>query len=78
MVRVPPAQRVVAEFDADNPGTRAFHYNMLYHREEGMFQIIRYFDCRATRIALSRTMHSLAISSKRQISPQSNLDAHLG
>jgi FtsP/CotA-like multicopper oxidase with cupredoxin domain len=41
-VRVPPAQRVVVEFDADNPGTWAFHCHMLYHMEAGMFQTIRY------------------------------------
>lgn len=41
-VRVPPAQRVVVEFNADNPGTWAFHCHMLYHMEAGMFQTIRY------------------------------------
>jgi FtsP/CotA-like multicopper oxidase with cupredoxin domain len=41
-VRVPPAERVVVEFDADNPGTWAFHCHMLHHMEAGMFQTIRY------------------------------------
>jgi FtsP/CotA-like multicopper oxidase with cupredoxin domain len=41
-VRVPPAQRVVVEFDADNPGWWAFHCHMLYHLEAGMFQTFRY------------------------------------
>ena len=41
-VRVPPAQRVVVEFDADNPGWWAFHCHMLYHMEAGMFQTFRY------------------------------------
>jgi FtsP/CotA-like multicopper oxidase with cupredoxin domain len=41
-VRVPPGQRVVVVFDADNPGTWAFHGHMLYHMEAGMFQTFRY------------------------------------
>ncbi len=41
-VRVPPAQRVVVEFDADNPGWWAFHCHMLYHMEAGMFTTFRY------------------------------------
>ncbi|HEY3909010.1 MAG TPA: multicopper oxidase family protein [Stellaceae bacterium] len=41
-VRVPPAQRVVVEFDADNPGWWAFHCHMLYHMEAGMFATFRY------------------------------------
>jgi len=41
-VRVPPGQRVVVVFDADNPGTWAFHCHMLYHMEAGMFQTFRY------------------------------------
>ncbi len=41
-VRVPPAQRVVVEFDADNPGWWAFHCHMLYHMAAGMFQTFRY------------------------------------
>ncbi len=41
-VRVPPAQRVVVEFDADNPGWWAFHCHMLYHMAAGMFTTFRY------------------------------------
>jgi FtsP/CotA-like multicopper oxidase with cupredoxin domain len=41
-VRVPPGQRVVVVFDADNPGAWAFHCHMLYHMEAGMFQTFRY------------------------------------
>lgn len=41
-VRVPPAQRVVVVFDANNPGWWAFHCHMLYHMEAGMFQTFRY------------------------------------
>ena len=41
-VRVPPGQRVIVVFDADNPGTWAFHCHMLYHMEAGMFQTFRY------------------------------------
>jgi FtsP/CotA-like multicopper oxidase with cupredoxin domain len=41
-VRVPPAQRVVVVFDADNPGWWAFHCHMLYHMEAGMFTTFRY------------------------------------
>jgi FtsP/CotA-like multicopper oxidase with cupredoxin domain len=41
-VRVPPATRVVVVFDADNPGTWAFHCHMLYHMEAGMFTTLRY------------------------------------
>lgn len=41
-VRVPPAQRVVVEFDADNPGWWAFHCHMLYHMAAGMFATFRY------------------------------------
>jgi FtsP/CotA-like multicopper oxidase with cupredoxin domain len=41
-VRVPPRQRVIAVFDADNPGTWAYHCHMLYHQEAGMFTTIRY------------------------------------
>jgi FtsP/CotA-like multicopper oxidase with cupredoxin domain len=39
---VPPGQLVVVIFDADNPGTWAFHCHMLYHMEAGMFQTVRY------------------------------------
>jgi len=41
-VRVPPGQRVIVVFDADNPGTWAFHCHMLYHQAAGMFTTIRY------------------------------------
>jgi FtsP/CotA-like multicopper oxidase with cupredoxin domain len=41
-VRVPPRQRVVVEFDADNPGWWAFHCHMLYHQAAGMFTTLRY------------------------------------
>jgi FtsP/CotA-like multicopper oxidase with cupredoxin domain len=41
-VRVPPGERVVVAFDADNPGTWAFHCHMLYHMEAGMFTTFRY------------------------------------
>jgi FtsP/CotA-like multicopper oxidase with cupredoxin domain len=41
-VRVPPAGRVTVVFDADNPGTWAFHCHMLYHQAAGMFTTIRY------------------------------------
>ncbi len=41
-VRVPPAQRVVVEFDANNPGWWAFHCHMLYHMAAGMFATFRY------------------------------------
>jgi FtsP/CotA-like multicopper oxidase with cupredoxin domain len=41
-VRVPPGERVVVVFDADNPGTWTFHCHMLYHMEAGMFQTFGY------------------------------------
>ena len=41
-VRVTPGERVVVVFDADNPGTWAFHCHMLYHLAAGMFQTLRY------------------------------------
>jgi FtsP/CotA-like multicopper oxidase with cupredoxin domain len=41
-VRVPPGERVIVVFDADNPGTWAFHCHMLYHMAAGMFQTLRY------------------------------------
>jgi FtsP/CotA-like multicopper oxidase with cupredoxin domain len=41
-VLVPPAKRVVVEFDADNPGTWAFHCHLLYHMDAGMFQTVHY------------------------------------
>ena len=41
-VLVPPGERVVVAFDADNPGLWAFHCHLLYHLEAGMFQTFRY------------------------------------
>ena len=41
-VRVPPRERVVVVFDADNPGWWAFHCHMLYHLEAGMFTTLKY------------------------------------
>jgi FtsP/CotA-like multicopper oxidase with cupredoxin domain len=41
-ILVPPRQRVVVAFDADNPGTWAFHCHLLYHMDAGMFQTVRY------------------------------------
>jgi FtsP/CotA-like multicopper oxidase with cupredoxin domain len=41
-VLVPPGKRVVVEFDADNPGTWAFHCHLLYHMDAGMFQTVHY------------------------------------
>jgi len=41
-VRVPPGQRVIVIFDADNPGTWAYHCHMLYHQAAGMFTTTRY------------------------------------
>lgn len=41
-VLVPPGERVVVAFDANNPGLWAFHCHLLYHLEAGMFQTFRY------------------------------------
>ncbi len=41
-VLVPPGRRVVAAFDAENPGWWAFHCHLLYHLDAGMFTTIRY------------------------------------
>jgi FtsP/CotA-like multicopper oxidase with cupredoxin domain len=41
-VLVPPGRRVVAAFDAENPGWWAFHCHLLYHLDAGMFATIRY------------------------------------
>jgi FtsP/CotA-like multicopper oxidase with cupredoxin domain len=41
-VLVPPGRRVVIAFDANNPGTWAFHCHLLYHLEAGMFTTFRY------------------------------------
>ena len=39
---VTPGRRVVVAFDANNPGTWAFHCHLLYHLEAGMFTRLRY------------------------------------
>jgi FtsP/CotA-like multicopper oxidase with cupredoxin domain len=41
-VLVPPGRRVVAAFDANNPGLWAFHCHLLYHLDTGMFTTLRY------------------------------------
>ena len=41
-VLVPPKQRVVIAFDANNPGFWAFHCHLLYHLDSGMFTTLRY------------------------------------
>jgi FtsP/CotA-like multicopper oxidase with cupredoxin domain len=41
-VLVPPGRRVVAAFDANNPGLWAFHCHLLYHLDAGMFTTFRY------------------------------------
>ncbi len=41
-VLVPPRARVTVAFDADNPGTWAFHCHLLYHMDAGMFRTFRY------------------------------------
>jgi len=41
-VLVPPRQRVVVAFDADNPDLWAFHCHLLYHADAGMFTTLRY------------------------------------
>jgi FtsP/CotA-like multicopper oxidase with cupredoxin domain len=41
-VLVPPKSAVTIGFDADNPGTWAFHCHLLYHLEAGMFTTVRY------------------------------------
>jgi FtsP/CotA-like multicopper oxidase with cupredoxin domain len=41
-VLVPPGQRVVVAFDANNPGFWAFHCHLLYHLDAGMFTTFRY------------------------------------
>jgi FtsP/CotA-like multicopper oxidase with cupredoxin domain len=41
-VRGAAETRVIAVFDADNPGTWAYHCHMLYHQKAGMFTTIRY------------------------------------
>jgi FtsP/CotA-like multicopper oxidase with cupredoxin domain len=41
-VLVTPGRRVVIAFDANNPGTWAFHCHLLYHLDAGMFTTFRY------------------------------------
>jgi FtsP/CotA-like multicopper oxidase with cupredoxin domain len=41
-VLVTPGRRVVLAFDANNPGTWAFHCHLLYHLDAGMFTTLRY------------------------------------
>jgi FtsP/CotA-like multicopper oxidase with cupredoxin domain len=41
-VLVPPRQRVVVAFDANNPGLWAVHCHLLYHLDAGMFTTLRY------------------------------------
>ncbi len=41
-VLVPPGQRVVIAFDANNPGLWAFHCHLLYHLDAGMFTTLKY------------------------------------
>ena len=41
-VLIPPDQMVSVEFDADNPGTWAFHCHHLYHMNSGMMAAMAY------------------------------------
>jgi FtsP/CotA-like multicopper oxidase with cupredoxin domain len=41
-VLVPPGDRVVVAFDANNPGLWALHCHLLYHLDAGMFTTLRY------------------------------------
>ena len=41
-VLVPPGSMVTIQFDADNPGTWAFHCHHLYHMNNGMMGAISY------------------------------------
>jgi FtsP/CotA-like multicopper oxidase with cupredoxin domain len=41
-VLVPPAAAVTIQFDADNPGSWAFHCHHLYHMNAGMMAAIAY------------------------------------
>jgi FtsP/CotA-like multicopper oxidase with cupredoxin domain len=43
-VLVPPMQSVTIVFDADNPGTWAFHCHHLYHMVSGMMGVINYIS----------------------------------
>ncbi len=41
-ILIPPGERVAIQFDADNPGTWAFHCHHLYHQNSGMMAAIGY------------------------------------
>ena len=41
-ILVPPKTRVVIAFDADNPGSWAFHCHLAYHMHSGMFTTFKY------------------------------------
>ncbi len=43
-VLVPPGQTVTIRFDADNPGTWAFHCHHLYHMNAGMMATLNYVN----------------------------------
>ena len=43
-VLVPPMQRVTIRFDADNPGTWAFHCHHIYHMNSGMMGTLNYVN----------------------------------
>ena len=42
VVLVPPSETVTVTFDADNPGTWAFHCHHVYHMTSGMMGKIAY------------------------------------
>lgn len=41
-ILVPPKKRVIIAFDADNPGSWAFHCHLAYHMHSGMFTTFKY------------------------------------
>jgi FtsP/CotA-like multicopper oxidase with cupredoxin domain len=43
-VLVPPGETVTIAFDANNPGTWAFHCHHVYHMNAGMMGAIAYLD----------------------------------
>jgi FtsP/CotA-like multicopper oxidase with cupredoxin domain len=43
-VLVPPMQTVSIRFDADNPGTWAFHCHHIYHMNAGMMGTLNYVN----------------------------------
>ena len=43
-ILVPPTQRVTIEFDADNPGSWAFHCHHIYHMNAGMMGVMSYMS----------------------------------